>query len=103
MQLTNPGPSLQAKISKSYGTSYLAEADGFLTADGTATAVGNISVEIFSDSSNPPTTSVAAHKMGNASGNNIMNCSAFIKKGNYYKAVLTNCSQYIGMYWQPFK
>lgn len=78
--------------SKSAGTVYQALTDGFVCGDATATSIANISIDIYNDNSNPPTTIVRSNKDGNASGTNILTACNPVMKGSYYKVVLTSVS-----------
>lgn len=90
--------ALGTPVSRSDNTVYQAEADGFFAAvitAGSNTSVGK--VVAFSDSSNPPTTEVAAGNTILATGaisqttaSNKGGFNVFIKRGNYYKGVLTS-------------
>lgn len=76
----------------SAGSAYLASATGIISIDASATATANMSIILYSDTNNPPTTEIRRVALGNSSGTNTISLTEAIPKNNYYKFVLSNCS-----------
>ncbi len=91
--------SLGARVAKTFGTTYLAASDGFVTLWG-RNAGGTSNASIISDSNATPATTVA---YGSSYLNlDYSNCSAPIRKGDYWKTG-GNIDTSIGLYWVPLE
>ena len=80
------------------GTSYLASTDGIATAYAVASNNGNSGFAGYTDSSNPPTTKVAAAVGGT---NDLIGITFPVKRGNYYKITNSSVNQTTVMQFTP--
>lgn len=90
--VNNDNPVLKARsaISQSVGTTYLAYADGVVTASAISDGGGNGYIRLKTDSANPPTTIVAQGYYNNVVGSTGGSVSCGVKKGEYYLAEVSN-------------
>jgi hypothetical protein len=91
---------LQDWESKSTGTDYLAEADGFVVVNLDATSNQGASMSLYTDSASTPTTL----RCSLYSDNTVSKQTACmpVKKGHYYKVTLSGSADVSTMYWIPF-
>lgn len=102
-QLLNPFvavKSLDTRVSKSSETNYLADTDGFVSANGYFTSNGD-TVLLYSDGTATPTTVVFGHDYGLAGER--YSFTFPIKSGQYYNVKLTGSAVMQRYYWTPCK
>lgn len=85
-----------AWVSKNDNTVYQAATDGFIVGYGVA---GAVVTDIFTDSSNPPTTKRTAFDIYGLNGFGNFSCP--VRKNDYYKVVPTHQSDVI--FWIPLE
>lgn len=87
-------------VSKSFGTSYLASFDGFVTAWAGHPTSPNTYIQGYTDSSNPPTTIRTQDLSHQGTPENRVGITFPVKRGDYYKVTRTNASTG-AMFWIP--
>jgi len=93
-------PSLGSWVSKTVGTSYLAETDGFIVGAIRARQPSGGESYVYTDSSNPPTTARVTAVMWD--GVALVPFCVAVRKNDYYKVTSGSESGYVPYaYWIP--
>lgn len=102
-KITSPPKKLRAAQAKSFATVYQATTDGFVKAKSRANGTGLRELQGFTDSSNPPTTSVAYDLTQNATNNDLFDIGFWVLKGNYWSVVAVGAMTNPVVSWSPLK